>query len=142
MAICLPPTGFTKSQSAFDRSRSPSPNPPRILEQSALLHTPSQNGTSEDTTTTTNNNDEKSQVPTSPPPPSPAKVEEDPIAKAKRSAEKLRHIINELIDTEKGYVNDLRVLTTRFLVPLKRAALIPDDQVGESISFYGGISMI
>ncbi|XP_072019562.1 rho guanine nucleotide exchange factor TIAM1-like [Amphiura filiformis] len=71
-------------------------------------------------------------------------VEEDDAAKValktKKSADKLRHVIDELIETERTYGKDLVVLMTTYLRPLKRAALIPDEELDALIHCIEEIS--
>ena len=46
-----------------------------------------------------------------------------------QSAQKLRKVITELLDTEKAYVRDLNCLVTRYLEPLQNEAFLSADEV-------------
>ena len=55
--------------------------------------------------------------------------EEKRALKTKRSADKLRHVIDELIETEVSYGNDLKVLMATYLKPLKVTGMFPHEEV-------------
>ncbi|XP_064601963.1 protein still life, isoform SIF type 1-like isoform X2 [Liolophura sinensis] len=60
-------------------------------------------------------------------------------AKPLSEAQKLRKVIMELIDTERGYVKDLICLTERYLEPLKEETFLTTDEIEQ---LFGNIQEI
>lgn len=55
-----------------------------------------------------------------------------------QSANKLRKVIFELLDTERAYVKDIECLLSRYLEPLQEEAFLSADEVGVKL-FYSPI---
>ena len=137
-------SGFRKASNIdIPRSRSPSPIPPHLKEKAAILHAQASerinNNTPESSPAVERKITRAPSLSVTLPDGTTAKSdvsseeeetdEEKAILKKKKSAEKLRHVLDELVDTEIAYGKDLEVLMSRFLTPLKRAALLPDEDV-------------
>ncbi|XP_072019564.1 rho guanine nucleotide exchange factor TIAM1-like [Amphiura filiformis] len=140
----MPPKRVPRFRKAsnFDipRSRSPSPCPAEYAEQAAVLKAQLQNNNSPKPSPEVTKKLAPSLSVTSPDGSTEStsdkenEVEEEDDAtklalKTKKSADKLRHVIDELIETERKYGKDLVILMTTYLMPLKRAAFFPDEEV-------------
>lgn len=51
------------------------------------------------------------------------------LTEDQQSANKLRKVINELLDTERAYVKDIECLLSRYLEPLQEESFLSADEV-------------
>eukprot|EP01102_Stenamoeba_stenopodia_P000594 TRINITY_DN10579_c0_g1_i1.p1 TRINITY_DN10579_c0_g1~~TRINITY_DN10579_c0_g1_i1.p1 ORF type:complete len:565 (+),score=123.64 TRINITY_DN10579_c0_g1_i1:137-1831(+) len=71
--------------------------------------------------------------------PPPARLPEKEVVQAKPKTDSRQCAVVELIDTEIAYVNDLRVLVTFYMKPLRRKKLLTEEQI---VSLFSNVELL